>query len=188
VIIGLDAQPRALIEAESATCVAPFQVVADAEASGGKYLTIPSRGCGVKHIHIAEEKTPARTAGSAEIEFEIPEDREYVLWVRKWTCCGCGDSWKMQLDEDKAFVFGNQGTTHRHWSWLSHQDEDGKIKFKLSKGAHKLKLTNRGESGFRIDQILFWADHKRVPQGKEKGAEPDADDDDKDAEEAPDAG
>ncbi len=143
---GLGTKPRVLIEAETARCVKPFKTGDSAEAAGGKYLVLPSRGCsGGIHVHLAEKETdPRRTAGSAELDFTVKEAGDYVLWVRKWTCCSCGDSWKMRIDEGKAFTFGNQGTTHRHWSWLAHQDTDGKIKIKLTKGKHKLKLINRG--------------------------------------------
>lgn len=164
-------KPRVLIEAETAKCVKPFKTGDDAKAGGGKYLVLPSLGCsGGTHVHLAkDQKDPKRTAGSAELEFTVAKAGDYVLWMRKWTCCSCGDSWKVQIDDGKAFTFGNQGTTHRHWAWLAHQDSDGKLKLKLTKGKHKLKLINRGESGFRIDQILFWADHKHAPAGKEKG-------------------
>jgi hypothetical protein len=169
VVIGLEEKPQVLVEPEVAKCVFPFEVGEDADASGGKYLTIRPKSCdGNEHKHIAEEKDPARTAGSAELEFEVKEDGEYLLWVRKWTCCGCGDSWKMKIDDGEPFTFDCQGTTHRHWSWIAHQGPDGKVKFALKKGKHKLLLTNRGESGFRIDQILFSADPKRVPAGRER--------------------
>jgi hypothetical protein len=169
VVVGLEDKPRVLIEPEAAKCVAPFEVADDAEASGGKYLTVRPKACdGNEHKHIADEKDPARTAGSAELEFTVGEDGDYLLWVRKWTCCTCGDSWKMKIDGAEAFTFDCQGTTHRHWSWIAHQGADGKVRFSLKKGPHKLVLTNRGESGFRIDQILFSADLSRVPAGKEK--------------------
>jgi len=161
--------PRALVEAEAATnLVAPFQVLADSEASGGKCLTLPSKGCGAVHQHIAPEGTPERTAGSAELAFSVEKEGEYTLWIRKWWCCSCGDSFSLQLDDGKAFVFGNDGTTTQHWSWLAHQEAGEPIKFKLSAGAHKLVFKNRGESGFRIDQVLFAMDPKFVPQGKER--------------------
>jgi hypothetical protein len=162
-------QPKVVIEAEIASCVSPFSVGQSAEAGGGKYLTLPSKGCaGNVHQHIAKEGTPERVAGSATLEFTIEKDADYYLWVRKYTCCSCGNSWAMQIDEGKPFTFGNQGTTHRHWSWLAHRGGNGKIRLKLKKGKHKLKIINRGDSGFRLDQILFWADTKQVPQGKEK--------------------
>jgi len=162
-------RPRILIEAETATCLAPFKIAKAAEASGGQYLTLPSKGCdGNVHHHIAKEGTPERTTGSAQVEFEVETGGDYLLWIRKWTCCSCGDSFSVKIDDRKPFTFGNQGTTHRHWSWLAHQGGDGKVRLKLTKGKHTLKIINRGESGFRIDQIIFWADHKRVPQGQEK--------------------
>ncbi|MHC4916343.1 MAG: hypothetical protein ACYTGB_12710 [Planctomycetota bacterium] len=165
-----DKKPRVLIEAEKATPVAPYAVAQDAAASGGKYLTVASKGCdGNVHQHIVkDEKDPARRAGSAELEFEVKEAAEYVLWVRRWTCCSCGDSWTMQIDDGPAFTVGDQDITHQHWSWQAQQDADGKVKFKLTAGKHKLKFANRGESGFRIDQVLFWADHKHAPAGMEK--------------------
>lgn len=169
-IIPPPARPKVLIEGESAgKLVQPFATGAHAKASGGRYLTLPSAGCdGRFHKHIAPEDDPKRKAGSAELEFTVERQAEYVLWVRKWSCCSCGDSWRMQFDEGKPFDFGNAGTNHGFWSWLAQQDADGKVRFKLSPGKHKLKLTNRGESGFRIDQVLLWADHKQVPQGIEK--------------------
>jgi len=147
-------------------------VLADSEASGGKCLTLPSAGCdGQIHNHIAkDEKDPKRTAGSAELAFTVEKEGEYCLWIRKWWCCSCGDSFSLQVDDGKAFTFGDDGTTPRRWSWLAHKDADGQVKFKLTAGAHKLTFRNRGESGFRIDQVLFTADPESgfVPQGKER--------------------
>lgn len=170
--------PRVVVEAEAAGKVtAPFQVMADADASGGKALTLPSKGCAGQHLHIAEEGTPERTAGSAELPFSIEKEGTYFLWVRRWWCCSCGDSFNLELDGGKAFTFGNDGTTPRRWTWMEHKDADGPVKFKLSAGAHRLVFRNRGESGFRIDQVLLSADPKYVPQGREQpssggGAQP----------------
>jgi hypothetical protein len=170
VIIEVADAPRVVLEAEAATNVQPhFKVVDDSEASGGKCLTVPSKGCsGALHQHIAPEGDPERTRGSAELAFTVEKDGEYILWIRKWWCCSCGDSFSLQLDEGKPFVFGNDGTTTLHWSWLAHQEAGEVRKFKLAAGAHKLIFRNRGESGFRIDQVLFTADPKYVPQGKEQ--------------------
>jgi hypothetical protein len=130
---------------------------------------VPSKGCnGEHHQHIAAETDPERYKGSAELAFAVEKDGEYILWIRKWWCCSCGDSFSLQLDDGKAFVFGDDGTTPRHWTWLAHQEAGEIRKFKLSAGAHKLIFRNRGESGFKIDQILFTADPKFVPQGKEQ--------------------
>ena len=162
--------PRVVVEAEAATNVQPHYVVLDdSEASGGKCLTVPSKGCnGEHHQHIAPETDPERTKGSAELAFKIEKDGEYLLWIRKWWCCSCGDSFSLQLDGGKPFVFGNDGTTPRHWAWLAHQSAGEPRKFKLTAGEHKLIFTNRGESGFKIDQILFTMDPQYVPQGREQ--------------------
>ncbi|HOX08726.1 MAG TPA: hypothetical protein PK280_20190 [Planctomycetota bacterium] len=170
VVIMPDEAPRIVVEAEAATDVQPhFKVLEDSEASGGKSLTVPSKGCnGEHHQHIAKEETdPERTKGSAELAFRAEKDGEYILWIRKWWCCSCGDSFTLQLDDGKPFVFGNDGTTPRHWAWLAYQEAGEPRKFRLSAGPHKLVFRNRGESGFRIDQVLWAADPKFVPQGKE---------------------
>ena len=166
---GLALLPASLLKPElQPSLVPPFQVMDDSLASGGKCLTLPSKGCnGEHHQHIAPEGTPERIAGSAELTFKVGKDGDYVLWIRKWWCCSCGDSFSLELDGAKPFIFGNDGTTPRHWSWLEHKDADGPVKFRLSAGEHKLVFRNRGESGFRIDQLLFTADLKAVPQGKE---------------------
>jgi hypothetical protein len=177
VVIMPEDAPRVLVEAEAATDVQPyFKVVEDSEASGGKCLTVPSKGCnGEHHQHIAEKETdPERTKGSAELAFTVGQAGEYVLWIRKWWCCACGDSFSLQLDDGKPFVFGNDGTTPRHWTWLVYQESGELRKFKLSAGAHKLIFRNRGESGFKIDQVLWSADSKFVPQGKEQAPAPGA--------------
>jgi hypothetical protein len=168
-IVSAEDLPKILLEAEEATCTLPFKREDDADASGGHCLGLPSKGCdGTLHLHIAEEGEPARTAGSAAIEFSAPQAGEYVLWMRKWTCCSCGDSWNIAIDGGRPDTMGNQGTTHRHWAWMLHSDAEGPVVFKLAAGRHTLSIANRGESGFRIDQVLFSADHKRVPQGVER--------------------
>jgi len=168
IVMASDA-PRVVVEAEAAEkIVAPFQIFSDADASGGKCLHLPSKGCNGRHLHIADEGTPERTAGSAELAFSVEKEGTYSLWIRRWWCCSCGDSFDLELDDGKKFTFGNDGTTPRRWTWMEHKDADGPVKFKLSAGAHRLVFKNRGESGFRVDQVLFSADPKFVPQGREQ--------------------
>jgi hypothetical protein len=165
-IVAFDQAPKVLLEAETAACKAPYAIGEDAEASGGKYITVAPISCdGKDHTHLGDA---LRKSGQATIEFEVAKDGDYVIWFRKWSCCSCGDSWLVKLDDRKAVTFGNEGTTHRHWTWICRRDGDDLVKVSLKSGKHKMVFSNRGESGFRIDQVLLWADTKRVPQGKER--------------------
>lgn len=169
-VVMADDSPRFVFEAEAATSlVAPFQTMEDSEASGGKCLTLPSKGCnGVHHQHIAEEGTPERTAGSAELAFNVPADGDYYLLIRMWPCCSCGNSFAVSIDGGKPFVFGEESSTNKHWSWIKAQEAGDARKFKLTAGDHKLVFKNRGESGFRIDQLIWTTSASFVPQGQEK--------------------
>lgn len=135
---GLSTQDRAIAEA----------------ASGGAYLEIP-QGAG---------NPPQLTAGAAKFLIEVPRPADYILWARVWWEDECGNSFTMRVDNQPAFVFG-QDSTVRCWHWVRAPPRLPCLS--LSAGEHLLVVSNR-EDGARIDQILLTADPKYVPVGIER--------------------
>lgn len=156
------AQDRICFEAESAAGItAPMEAVtadsttneaarqAAGSASGGKYLEIAEgKGC-----------PPKVTAGEAQYTIEIPEEGTYALWCRVWWEDSCGNSFRMNLDAEPPFIFG-EDAVYKTWHWVKAPADLKQLK--LSRGTHTLTVRNR-EDGVRIDQILLTRDAKLVP-------------------------
>ncbi|MEW6358605.1 MAG: hypothetical protein AB1696_19880 [Planctomycetota bacterium] len=152
--------PRIVIEAEAATKVEPpMKACDDAQASGGRYVEGPE----------GPEHKEQSVGGSATYEFEVTEPGEYILWIRKNWCCGCGNSLTLSMDGAKELMFGGDAT-YGKWDWKRVTDPARPgmpLTFNLAKGKHSLKIGNR-EDGSKFDQILFIQDNEYVPVTTEK--------------------
>ena len=137
---GWDEPGRILINMASPKEIkAPMAITSDPKAAKGKYLGAPE---GPNH----KEKSKG---GFAVYEFGVKVEGRYKFWGRKNWCCGCGNSLTIQFDGKKRVTFGEDGT-YDSWQWLLYD----KKTFKLKKGKHTLKITNR-EDGSKIDQVLL---------------------------------
>jgi HEAT repeats len=167
--IDFSETPRVLFEAESARFVGPFLVASRPEASGGKYLALPGRphAHGESHAEVVANRAKLAMA-SAEYEFTIRKTGKYFMWMRMWTCCSEAGSYEVKLDSVRSFAFACRGGVHRHWAWRSYSADGTPVPLDLSAGSHKLLIKSNGKIGARIDQILFVAHRKFLPQGREK--------------------
>lgn len=150
-----------VFEAESAETIEPPMVVAeDADASGGKVLSVPG-GSGKPDEEIpgeAPKKYPSRW-GAATFKFTVAEAGKYRLWGRKYWEDGCGNSFTLVINGGLPVTFGEDGT-YDAWEWLRAP------LFDLKSGENTLEVLNR-EDGVRLDKIILTRDLDFVPQGKE---------------------
>jgi hypothetical protein len=152
-------------EAEDGTeLVAPLRVDDDPGASGGRCLKLPAVSCDGRHVHPFDgPAAPERLAGAVQIPFAVTEKGRYALWIRKWWCCSEGDSFIVEMNGGRSYIFGDDGTDFRKWSWLPLTEAGQQVAFELKPGQHVLLIRSRGETGFRIDRILFTTDPDASP-------------------------
>ncbi|MGI6099806.1 MAG: hypothetical protein GX174_03245 [Lentisphaerae bacterium] len=162
----LAAPPRLVIEAESAVETEAPMVVVTAEqvpagsafvpgASGDSYLEIPEKA----------GNPPKLEKGFARFEFDLPADGDYILWARVWWEGECSNSFTVQIDDQPAFLFG-ENATYRTWHWVKYPVARITPPLRLEKGPHVLRVSNR-EDGVRLDQILLSPNKRFVPVGIE---------------------
>lgn len=102
----------------------------------------------------------AGEGGSVKCSFQVDNAGDYALWVRaKWAPGTCGDSVFLQLDNNTATIFGEQGTKDA-WTWWKVEDP-----YNLSKGKHTITISPR-EDGAKIDKLIFTTS-TRTPTGKD---------------------
>jgi hypothetical protein len=189
---------RIVLEAESGVVTAPFEVGEDAAASGGKCVVLPEKwathedlnpafktregGKPVPREGLAENPLGSALVpnGTVEIAFEAKKAGRYLLWVRAWFDCSCGDSLFLNVDDDPPVDRNGDGTyderppymiagsTHGRWKWFALR----KAVFELEAGPHVLRIFPR-EDGIKIDQVYLAEAPEgpmepRVPQGIER--------------------
>lgn len=140
-------------EAETAELIeAPMVLVTNGiEGASGAYLEIPE-GAG---------NPPKVEAGKAVFAFETPVDGNFILWCRVWWEGECSNSFTVQIDDQPAFLFG-EDATYKVWHWVKYPVARTTKPLQLSKGRHTLTFRNR-EDGVRLDQVLLSADRRFVP-------------------------
>ncbi len=102
---------------------------------------------------------PAMTAGMAAFTFTIANAGDYYLWCRTWWLDECSNSFWINIDDAKPFIFG-EDSTFKTWHWVR-----APLRLKqltLAQGTHTLTFRNR-EDGVYLNQILLTPDKKYVP-------------------------
>ncbi len=141
------------IEAETATVVAPMQVLSDANASGGQYVGVPEGG--------------GNNSGTASITFQVPFSDTYYLWGLVNAPTSSEDSYIISIDGDRDRIWDVLYESHpAEWTWDQFAERGtgafdapqyDPATFPLSAGSYTLQITNR-EDGTLIDQILITND------------------------------
>jgi len=121
------------------------------EGASGAYLEIPE-GAG---------NPPKVEAGKAVFTVDVPKDGAFTLWCRVWWEAECGNSFTVKIDDQPAFLFG-EDATYKTWHWVKSPVARSTAPIKLTKGSHTLTFHNR-EDGVRLDQVLLSADKRFVP-------------------------
>jgi O-antigen ligase len=136
-----------VLEAEDcSTLVAPMRRNQRGDASSGSCVGVDEFA----------GKPPA-VEGSATYSVNITQHGRYRIWLRAWWSDGCANSIAASLDNQPAYLLGNDGNYH-NWHWVR-----GPVT-ELRAGAHLLTLLER-EDNMEIDEIALSNDDAFVPNG-----------------------
>lgn len=124
-------------EAESTNYGSEWRVLEQADASGGKYLTI-------KEGLNSPQSVPNGKAGSLEVSFRSTQDTKYYVFARVNCPSADDDSFWLKIDDGEFTAANGLGTSG--WEWVK------LTALKLNPGEHTLTMTYR-EDGALLDQI-----------------------------------
>ena len=172
---------RIVLEIESGEVGKPFEVVDDAECSGGKCAVLaekwetdqelnptfrlasdPEKLVSLKGL----DENPLGKAlvpnGTIEIPFTVKKGGKYDLWVRSWLHCSCGNSFDLSVDAAPPVDTDGDGKWDENIPYtFSHSTyrrwkwiENRNIRLDLSEGPHVVRIFNR-EDGIKLDQIFM---------------------------------
>jgi hypothetical protein len=128
------------IEAESAigqSTFAPYQVINNTSASGGKYIVVPN-GTG-------NQSSPP-TASIATYGFNVPATATYYFWVRILAPTSNDNAMYIRTDAS-SFASWTPGT-NTSWTWKKWTSKS------MSAGPHTISLA-RNKDGLQIDKIFI---------------------------------
>jgi lysophospholipase L1-like esterase len=155
------------IEAENATVLeSPMEIGVDPGASNSQFI-VPNGGVPLE--------------GKAEFNFYAKEAGTYVIWSRMFLPDNSRLSLFVQVDDKPAIsasgdpppsdgVWDFQSYELGFWEWriVTDRAKNGDVAtFNLSKGNHKLTITQRVGTGTKIDKILLSNNYNYIPSGLE---------------------
>jgi PKD repeat protein len=146
---------RLFLEAESGVLTAPMQNLADAAASGGRYVTVAAGN---------NSKTAPPSNGHAALSFSVPTAGNYRVWGRVIAANDGDDSFWVRMDGG-PWINWNEIALGTSWHWVRVHDSgagNAVVTFPLSVGAHTLTFAYR-EDGTRLDRVLVTNDPAFVP-------------------------
>lgn len=146
------------MEAEAADLQAPMQVLADAEASGGRYIA-----------------SLTGEAGRAAFRFEAPLAASVYVWARIKAPLSEADSFYAGLDSRDEMIFDlAEGRWNDTWQWTPLGVRTGKQKqdpfyyitakrmFAVGRGTHTIDFRGR-EAGSRLDAVIITSNPDFLP-------------------------
>jgi len=137
------------LEAESMTLRSPMQVGTDANASGGKFISVSSG---------SNTTTPS---AQATIDVQIPEAGTYYLWVLMQGPDGNSDAMYVGVDGVFDRVYPVKRGVYE-WVRVESGESSGKYGFNLSAGKHTLQI-GHGELNARADRLFLTDDPNENP-------------------------
>jgi hypothetical protein len=150
------------IQAEDGALAGPWQLVHDANTSGGAYVAVPE-GAGF-------QDRPA--AGGLEIELDIPADAagNFRIWALEMAPNAGSDELYVRID-DGPWMTWNLARMQPAWVWDRINDSSMAFEADLAAGHHVLRIEHR-EDGAGIDKLVITNDMNRVPGGSDTGVRP----------------
>lgn len=133
-----------VFEAEDGAITYPMQIKSDANASGGKYITVPQ-----------EYSDDSKAKGV--YNFTVTYAGSYVVWGRVRSTGDTHDSFKIIMDNQPEIVWHISGKWNWAWDQVYILNGDDPVQFNLSAGAHTLTVNNR-EWGSQIDKLIITND------------------------------
>lgn len=133
-----------VLEAEDGILESPMTIGEDMAASGDAFIEVPNGTGSVMNLK-------AKSAGSAEYVFSIPETGRYMIWGRVLAASGKDDSFFVSID---GTVIATWHTAQSDtWIWDAVRDGTSPAQpFFLESGEHVLVVMQR-EDGAKLDQI-----------------------------------
>lgn len=147
-------------EAEASELVAPMAVFDDAEASGGKFISVPAGP-------VKNDAPDATTEGTARFDFSIQEPDTYAIFGRVFATTEDDDSFWLRVDEGAWQQWNN--LEKGAWVWddvhdSASADGDVRVTFELAAGAHSITVMYR-EAGAQLDKLAVTNDAALAPTG-----------------------
>lgn len=132
-------------EAEQAFSISsPMQISADANASGGQYVSVP-QGAGF---------SDGTRGGAVAYNFTAAHSGNYIIWGRVVAPSGNDDSFYVQLDGGTKYWWGLKNGLSWKWDRVNGVGVSDPIVFPLTAGSHTLEISWR-EDGSKLDRILI---------------------------------
>jgi hypothetical protein len=147
------------VEGESATLVDPMASGDAADASGGKYISVPAGATKV-------DDPTMSTMGIATFTLNVTTAGNYGAFGRIIATSTSTDSFWVKMD-DGAWIQWNNITNSPTWVWDDVHDTaqaDAAVHYQLSAGAHTFVVAYR-EAGAQIDKLAFATDPAFMPTG-----------------------
>jgi len=125
------------------------------QASGGKCVSVPKGA----NTDANGEKIPPK--GKVVLTFSVPKRGKYYIYPRTWWKDGCGNSFKMVVDQRPPVVV--EDGTYEVWHWITLRSKKGTSQsrkprpFPLKEGEHTVTFYNR-EDHARLDQVYVTDD------------------------------
>jgi Glycosyl hydrolases family 28 len=144
-------------EAENAVVTAPMQVLSDANASGGRYVTVAAGN---------NSKTSPPSDGHVTVNFSVSTAGIYKVWARVIAPTVEDDSFWVRMDGG-SWIKWNEVSLGSSWRWDEvHNSDAGDtvVTFNLAAGSHTLTIAYR-EDGARLDRLLITNDTTFIPGG-----------------------
>ena len=150
VLIAVVEDAGVWLEAECATVGNLFDIVDDANASNGKYVTVKAG-----NNTLNDAATDA--AGWLTFDFDVEESGEYSLYARLICPNANDDSYWLKMD-DQGYSMWNGIGPGNSWFWESFTST-----FNLDAGTHTLTISYR-EDGAKLDK-LWLTNQPSLPNG-----------------------
>ena len=128
------------LESECGDVGSIFNEVADANASGGSYVTVQSGNNSLSNAS-------TNSADQLIYTFTVSESGSYALWARVITPNPNDDSFWIQMDGGAWFMWNNIGPFSA-WAWAQANS------YSLTAGTHTLKIAYR-EDGALLDKLYI---------------------------------
>jgi hypothetical protein len=138
-----------VVEAEAGTLTAPMAVVADAKASGGSYIEVPTGNGGT--INNANQAN----AGTSVFNVMAPAAGTYKVWALLNAATDANNAFFVRMDNG-AFAQWATPVTMAEWMWAPANTQNGQaeLTFNLTAGAHTLEIKRRDVST-KIDRVAL---------------------------------
>ncbi|HEX4337476.1 MAG TPA: hypothetical protein VH062_16290 [Polyangiaceae bacterium] len=147
------------VEAESGSLSDPMVSANDGNASGGKYVSVPTAS--------ATNADPTMsTMGIATINFTVTSSGNYGAFGRIIAMSTSSDSFWVKMDGG-SWVQWNNLTTGTAWVWDDIHDSsmaDAPVHYMLDPGMHTFYVAYR-EAGAELDKLAFATDSGFTPTG-----------------------